>query len=223
MSTLTFEPRPYLPFPLVREVFLESGSGEGNTLAGALEAGFVRLWSCDTNRDMWEHCRKRFESAICNRHMSVWWSDSLTMLEWVLDHTPVQGQRATIWLDGHYMGEPRAWDRESRRTDCPLLRELEIILRCPWKTPPTIVIDDYAMFLPSGTPESFWDRPNRNPNFHPYEWPTLNQIQEALSGYTIVKPCGEDILYAFQDTDRLASCDHKDIEWASRTNIRTGD
>lgn len=108
-------------------VFIETGSGLGDGIQSALDAGFRNIWSIESSKESFLHCCQRFE-----------FEDKVGLLhcdtvEGIYRLSERHNFRCTFWLDAHNEG------------DYPVLRELDEIAHCPIKTH-TILIDDIRMF-----------------------------------------------------------------------------
>lgn len=117
------------------DIFIESGSYEGDGIAKALEAGYKEVYSIELSQPHYQHCCKRFEG---NPNVHLYEGDSAVVLKTILAKID---KPATFWLDGHY-----SWYANARGdTNTPLLKELEAIASHPIKTH-TILINDVREF-----------------------------------------------------------------------------
>ena len=168
-------------FNLVRDVFIETGTYQGTTLAAAAKAGYKELHSVECLEEMYLKAVSLFaDDPKVHLHLG----SSPEVLPWIMD-----GTKATVfWLDAHYCGgtpadRPSSFDRGHGQ--CPLLDELKAIMKVAWRVPPYILVDDAKLFVRP-------DMALREPLVKE-EWPTAEQIAAALPGFTL----GEwgDIIY----------------------------
>jgi hypothetical protein len=108
-------------------VFVETGTNTGEGIQTALDVGFDRIYSIESDKKLLRQARKRFSG---NERVSILQGDSPRGLS-------VVGQRlsrsCTFYLDAHSI------ERN------PLLEELEVLSRLPCRTH-TLLIDDVRMF-----------------------------------------------------------------------------
>jgi hypothetical protein len=109
-------------------VFIETGSGLGDGIQAALDAGFEEVWSIESSLESYMYCSDKFK-GISN--IGIMHYDSSTGLWWLLDE--MDNYQCTLWLDAHNEG------------DYPVLAELSVICQAFIKTH-TILIDDLRMF-----------------------------------------------------------------------------
>lgn len=166
---------------LVRPVFIETGTGEGETLARAAVAGFRVCHSIEWERGNAALARLRFAADF---HVHIHHGSSPDVLPLLLADVPT-----TFWLDAHYRncGEE---EMDPAHGQCPLLAELAAIATVRWTVPPIILIDDAPLF-DRPWPEALQEY------FDIEQWPTLTQIAAKLPGHTIVERDG--ILYCLGD------------------------
>jgi hypothetical protein len=111
--------------------FIETGSGSGEGIRRALQAGYRDVRSVELSKHWYQHCVHEFWN---NPEVRLYHGLSEELLEAMLKPFVVP---VTIFLDGHYAGDGTSHGPVS----CPLLEELAIIGRHPVKTH-TILIDD---------------------------------------------------------------------------------
>ena len=146
------------------EVFIETGTGAGSTLAKAAPL-FRKCFSCEPDAKRHLSCIKGF-SGVSN--VFIYFMNSVDFLGNLL--TPLLGQEsATFWLDAHYSGVGPSPDVE-----CPLLDELAVITSVNWQQKPVILIDDAYYFT-----DAFWSTRKAMP-YTRSKWPTLEQIKKAM-------------------------------------------
>ena len=151
--------------PISGERFIETGTQDGNSLAYAAQH-FKECLSVEVDRDIYRKAVERFSNVS---NVELYQDHSYQFLRKVIDHRIP----TTFWLDAHWNGR----ELPMFTKQCPLLKELYEIERINWRTPPIILIDDMRMF----NGEDFRKHPGR---WKEDEWPTIEQIDAALPGYT---------------------------------------
>lgn len=167
MAITDWWPRSVYGVPVVREVFIETGCGTGNTLWEAKDL-FPRCISIEIHAPAHAMCVDRFRDVP---NVQIHLGDSATVLPSIID--PLRS--TTFYLDAHCaIGTiPEA------HAECPLLEELRIITATPWIAKPLIIVDDINMFL-----DDYWKDPNSNHHlFRNSDWPSIHEIQAILLGY----------------------------------------
>ena len=94
-------------------------------------------------------------------------------------------RKTLFWLDAHFVKtDPTSAGAEDQ---CPLMRELAAIFAVPWRTPPTMIVDDAHLFQ-----ESYW-RLSRSKGYDKKQFPRVAEIEAlcASQGFTV---------RAFEDT-----------------------
>ena len=161
-------------FPLT-DVFIETGTQRGDSLAAALGAGYPLCMSVEFT-DLWfQFASNRFAG---NDRVRLFQGSSPEILPVMIDPS----KSTTFWLDAHFCGNDRSW-QDPRYGECPLLAELEVILGIPWRTPPYLCIDDAFIFR-----EAAWHGYSAifNPSvFTRSHWPSLPDLEKALPGYEL--------------------------------------
>ena len=161
---------------LVRDVFVETGTYQGETLQHAVDAGFKKLFSIEY---VWEYALAAKEKFKGCKNVEIFRESSPDFLFLIVDHIkgtnldrPVMS--SLFWLDAHFQGGLTT-EMSPVHGQCPLLAELAEIFRWPWKSkPPIVLIDDAHMFLKT-VPT----------NFDSDQWPTFEEIKGRFpSGYT---------------------------------------
>src|SRR5262245_31694637 len=120
------------------EVFIETGTQRGDSLAAALAAGYPECLSVEYTDLFYRFAKERFAN---DSRVRLFHGSSPDVLPAMID--PIK--TTTFWLDAHYSGSDRAW-QDPKYGECPLLQELEVILAAPWRQPPIICIDDAYIF-----------------------------------------------------------------------------
>lgn len=162
-----------------RDVFIETGTGNGATLANAIKAGFNVCHSIEYDRGTFEQAVKRFgrdARVVLHRGASV---DILPLV--IRPSRPT-----TFWLDAHYSGGTFDYDsRHADRPQCSLLDELTIIVAAGWQADVAVLVDDAFMFE-----DDYWTAEDPQPfgagwreSFRRDEWPTLPDIWRVMAGW----------------------------------------
>jgi|ERR1019366_2149429 hypothetical protein len=165
---------------LIRPLFIETGTCEGNTLAHAA-AVFPQCLSIEQNEVLYERSCERFKDTP---NVRIFHGHSPRILKDILDpKVPT-----TFWLDAHYFSSANMLS--SIGGECPLLEEVQVIAGVPWETAPIIIADDAFMFCDSVSPPglkwpmSFWKSNEcENITYHRKDWPRVEQLDEVLVGY----------------------------------------
>lgn len=120
-------------------VFVETGSGQGEGIQAALDAGFKSIHSIESDIEFFWHVHKRFfgidsVNLLCGN--SGWWLPHLL-------YSLPRAQRITFWLDAHFSADEKRL--KPFADPCPLLDELQAILLYRMGVD-TILIDDMFYF-----------------------------------------------------------------------------
>jgi hypothetical protein len=161
-------------FPLT-QVFIETGTQRGNSLAAALAAGYPKCLSVEYTELFYQFAVERFAGEP---RVRLFKGSSPDLLPEMID----PNETTTFWLDAHFSGSDRDW-QDPKYGECPLLKELEIIAAAPWKEPPIICIDDAYIFL-----ERIWEGPSwifQPELFTRSHWPLLADIQRVIPDYDL--------------------------------------
>jgi hypothetical protein len=123
-------------------VFVETGTHRGDGVAAALEAGFVRAYSCDNAEFAYGWASCRFQHQNHRVHLAL--MDSPSFIRWLFEN--VSNQSFLFFLDAHWCGGNGELDGADRHLErpAPLLAELEVIAEMGGAH--TILIDDVRMF-----------------------------------------------------------------------------
>ena len=162
----------------VRPLFIETGTGFGNTLAYAATV-FEKCISIEQNTKLYLAAEERFRD-VPNVHLHNGMSPRILPVV-IEPDTPT-----TFWLDAHYHGNGNTLAMEGGQ--CPLLEELRAIMRVNWQTKPIILIDDGFMFDDSmphpGFTLPFWFSNDSGYDIYKRsDWPRIAEIDELLVGY----------------------------------------
>ena len=126
------------------DVFIETGTSDGNGVQIALDAGFRKIFSIEIDSRKVLAAQQRFSELIQKGIVSIIEGDSVNILPQIINNI---GQlRATFWLDAHWDNGPQGVKR------CPLYDELESI-KSHKRNDHNILIDDRRIF---GIPGSNW-------------------------------------------------------------------
>lgn len=159
----------------VSDVFIETGTFNGDTLSSAVNAGFKELHSIDIVEEYTENAKLRFKDFD---NVFLHCGSSPEVLQNIIDVK----KSTTFWLDAHYQAYKEN-EIDPKYGECPLLQELDAIFSKSWLSSPIILIDDAHMFE------------GATPCFKESDWPNLKTIQEHLpTGYQVKKI--DDILVA---------------------------
>lgn len=152
--------RPYAN----NQIFVETGTHNGDGVQAAVDCRFPSIWSVDLNES--DVVKKRFEHSL--RVTLCTGTDSRRFLSNFLTgiKTP-----CTFWLDAHACGGAGSY------ADVPLLEELEIIASHPIKSH-TILIDDMRII---GSQHLRLDRSEENISM----WKLLEAINKINPRYLV--------------------------------------
>jgi len=122
------------------DVFIESGSGEGNSIQCALDVGFKTIYSIEPSLKLYNLCVNRFKN---NQNVKLFNGSSTSFLPDIL--RSVEG--AVFWLDGHWCaGDSVCVDN----VICPILDEIGIIYNSKCRLSSILLIDDIRLFTKCG-------------------------------------------------------------------------
>jgi hypothetical protein len=131
-------------------VFFETGTGRGMSLAYALNGGFKRLYSVEVDPATYKAFTLRLRLLLRLRGASLILGESTAALERHLPRID-RNDRILFFLDAHYPGEVmrqfagyKSESDKDRRL--PLERELEIIARHRANCRDVIIIDDLRIY-----------------------------------------------------------------------------
>lgn len=111
-------------------IFIETGSHQGEGIARAVEIGFKEIYSFEIQKKYYDYCRERFRN---NPNVHLYLGDSLKILPEVLAKI---NEPCTFWLDAHMSYVSR---------NCPTLEEIKIIGQHAIKSH-KFIIDDMRDF-----------------------------------------------------------------------------
>ena len=113
-----------------RNIFIETGSGYGDGIQMALNAGFNKIYSIELSKLMYNNCLQKFKD---NSKVNLIFGNSVEILPLILSSI---NEPVTFWLDAHCSGG----DTVGGATP-PLMNELHVIGKHHIKEH-TILIDD---------------------------------------------------------------------------------
>lgn len=155
------------------DLWIETGTFMGGGVMSAIELGFKEIHTIDVYQRM---SRESFPS---DKRVVVWEGKSHEILAGLLSH-PSSGNRDTVfWLDAHFQGD-RQEEMDQSVGECPLLLELDEIIKVKWTASVLVCIDDLSLFLPE-----YWERHPRRGLYTKKDWPTEEQIKDKLKGWGI--------------------------------------
>jgi hypothetical protein len=146
---------------IVRPIFIETGTYEGETLDSERRAGFGELHSIEVHEPHYWAAQRRFAGIP---HVQLHLGSSPLVLPLIID----PALATTFWLDAHFQCVS-ACEQDPRFGECPLLAELDVIRSFRWRISPLILIDDAYMF--DHRIHSGFDR---------RQWPTTTEISKHL-------------------------------------------
>lgn len=127
----------YCTFKNKTEIYIETGSYQGDSIQLALDSGFKKIYSIELCPELYEICKNRF---LGNSTVELLLGDSSIVLKELL--AKLANISLTFWLDGHYSGPHTARGAK----DCPLMEEIEAILTRSNTTRDLIYIDDMRIY-----------------------------------------------------------------------------
>ncbi len=161
------------PFP-VTDVFIETGTNLGHSLAAAVAAGYSECLSVEFVEDLYLAAVTRFGR---DPRVRLFRGSSPDLLPLIIDPE----KATTFWLDAHYSGSDRSW-QDPRYGECPLLAELKAIQTAKWRTRPYLCIDDAFIFRDAWEPVPGIFNPTFFTKLH---WPLISEIRALLPEYDI--------------------------------------
>lgn len=168
------------------DIFIETGSYQGDGISKALAAGFAQIYSIEFYDDRYKFCRDKFADQ---KNVSILQGNSPDVLSILL---PTIKNRALFWLDAHYDAyTPESAHPKPLIESFPLLQELEIIKKHTVKNH-TILIDDRRGF---NGKLNLWHNVK--------EEDVINKLKEISSNYIInfvdSKVYAQDIIVGYND------------------------
>lgn len=130
LSTLSANVGPQGFGEFRQNYFIETGTFGGEGVQLALNAGFTKVRSIESDPTLAKHAKERFFN---NPNVEIYYGNSSTDLWKLIEDIK---EPVTFWLDAHHCPP-----REDGGKNCPLIEELEQIKQHPIKTH-TILIDD---------------------------------------------------------------------------------
>lgn len=152
---------------LARERFVETGYGWGHTLRN-LSGVFPRADCIELDDVLYKDALMKWGKIP---KVQVLHGNSPEILSLIID--PYVS--TLFFLDAHWSGGVHFKEKYPNHDECPLLYELDAILRREWHAPFTIIIDDTRMFHPE-----YWAEDPEAKNFNAGMWPTEQEIRSRL-------------------------------------------
>ena len=147
-----------------QNTFVETGCFQGSSLEYAFNLGYEKVYSCDVNLNLVNHCKQRFK----DKNINLYHLDSSDFLKEIMPLLPKQS--VLFFLDAHlcgwYSGGPMTTDF-AHDVNFPLEKELDIIFNKRAEFDDIIVCDDLRMYE---------DGP-----FEGGSWPDRLNVSSALS------------------------------------------
>jgi hypothetical protein len=138
---------PALQTSLGLAVFIETGTGNGDSLAHAAEAAFDRLFSIEISAVACKAAQRRFAH---DARIEIIGLDSVGGLTRVLTELAPTTQPALFWLDAHFPGAPNlaTYDAEPNPDlRWPLESEIRLIRQMRTARRDVIIIDDLRIYI----------------------------------------------------------------------------
>jgi len=138
---------PALQKSLGLAVFIETGTGNGDSLAHAAEGTFDKLFSIEISPVACKAAQRRFAH---DPRVEIIGSDSVGGLTRILSELAPTGQPALFWLDAHFPGAPNlaTYDAEPNPDlRWPLETEIQLIRRMRPTCRDVIIIDDLRIYI----------------------------------------------------------------------------
>ena len=120
------------------DIFVETGTYQGDTVAVAAEFGFASIYSIELNQQLVEQCQQRFKN---NNNIQILFGDSPDVLQQILQGID---SRCTFWLDAHRSFSLKTPGSQTYGPS-PLLQELNAIASSS-RRDHVIFIDDCRLF-----------------------------------------------------------------------------
>ena len=133
--------------------YVETGAGEGATLAHSLNSSFTKCYSVEINSTIYDHVIRQFNPKIVSGECSIWFGNSFEKMPEMLKE--VEGN-TLFFLDAHFPGADfqlaKYEDEKDYDTRLPLEKEVEAILENRDVSNDVFIIDDLVIFEPEGGP-----------------------------------------------------------------------
>lgn len=122
------------------QVFVESGTLEGDGIQAALDAGFKEIISLDIDEEMVAKAHKRFAN---NNRVHIYYNDSVV---WFQSSPPIiRSNRCLYWLDAHFPGATNN-NELYLNPENTTVRELKQLIKIPRITESVIILDDLWLY-----------------------------------------------------------------------------
>ena len=152
---------------IIADVFIETGTFQGESLGFACSLPFQKLISCDVSFQHYENAKNKFKE---DKRVFLHHESSYTLLKKIIDPT----KSTTFWLDGHWQNVNNH-EIDSSGLECPLLEELKQIFSFSWIKKPLILIDDASHY-----PITNEDKKKYRSGFKMDQWPSLIEIKNMI-------------------------------------------
>jgi hypothetical protein len=175
-------------------VFIETGTGNGDSLAHAAEAGFDRLFSIEISAVACKAAERRFAQ---DPRIEIIGADSLAGLTRILAALAPTDQPALFWLDAHFPGAPNlaTYDAEPNPDlRWPLETEIQLLRRVRPTSRDVIIIDDLRIYIDGpfgrGNADPLVRAPSRGLDFivDPFKQTHNYSIMWEDEGYMMLSP-----------------------------------
>jgi hypothetical protein len=159
----------YFGFIQSRDVLVETGAFQGQSVKFALKGGWGHVHTIDCCKENFEFVRDRFKDDL---RVSVHFGSSPDVLRGLCEKLCGVDKQVTFWLDAHFQGVSEG-EQDLLVGQCPLLLELNVIFNFEWLRAPVVLIDDAHCFRDVVWP--FRCAPD-SLGFRRDEWPLLDDI-----------------------------------------------
>lgn len=165
---------------LLNDVFVETGTFQGETLAQAVNAGFKYVHTIDVVQKYCDQAKLRFKD---HENLHCHCGTSPDILKNIIDVK----KSTTFWLDAHYQNNAD-FETCEKYGQCPVLEELKAIFSFEWQARIVILIDDSHMFV---NPDSS--------RFKIEEWPKQEEIHSIVPKEYTIKDVNDILLITKKD------------------------
>jgi hypothetical protein len=149
---------------IVNEIFIETGTFEGESLEFAASLPFSEIHSCDVSLRHYQNAVEKFKDEP---RIKLYLASSHTLLQTIID----PDKTTTFWLDGHWQNNTSD-ELCPEASECPLEAELRQIFSFNWKTRPVILIDDANHY-----PKTKDDKEFNKAGFRMEQWISIEEIE----------------------------------------------
>lgn len=153
----------------VTDIFIETGTYQGEGVKKALSAGFQTIYSIEIDKKRYEQCVDCFK---WERKVNLFHGDSTVILPYLLKKIT---KRCTFWLDAHYSNDHTTIGEKWT----PLVEELEAIKQHPIKNH-IILVDDFRRMDEVG-----YDEETKKEKGFPGKKALLDKLQSINPAYKV--------------------------------------